>query len=349
MALPTLVRTWQFAVNQQIADLGAGTPNATCRRTLRTLKDLLIGTGGVTWTDKDGATITPLQPWTVIASSDSVAAGHDGVDRWDSDTDLVWNAAGAHSWIVLQQTGISSLFQMLISLGSSSSGMAVTISVSHTGYGTANGGANGNTTTDPTALNSNTICSAANWGNYSNAVSAALRIHVMRSADGKGTRWLVTRNGFVAGMLLVDLAGNAEAGWSQPYLAFQVGSSGTPTTVDAILASDVSGAAVTSVRSFGSAAYGGYLACEGPRSSFGPTAQAVANSYSGKLPLFPCGFASVAASNIGRHGVLPDLWFGLEVQVSGSGYPDSAPLNQFIQASDFVLPWNKSVPNFTGV
>lgn len=354
MTLPTLSRTWQFNVNEQIADLGGGSPNhATDRRVLRTFKNRLVGTAG-TWTDSAGSAITPTGGWTVVASSNGSAAGHDGVDRWAADSDINWAlAANAHSWIVLRQTGISSTFEMLISCGlAGASANTLTVSVSHTGYGVAGGGANGTTTADPTALNSNTLISNGNWGAYAvSGFSQASRIHVLRSADGAATRLLWTSSGVIQMMALIEKAQVSLAGWTQPYLAFLVG--GGPYTsapaANAVTASTLSGSGVTAIKSFDASAFGGTLTCESPRNSFGADFQAVANTRNSALPLLGIGYWSLAASNIGRYGSLVDMWFGLTSQLNGSGYPASAPLDQFAQVGALVWPWNRSIPNFTGV
>lgn len=356
MAPPTLVRTWQFAVNRVMPDLGAGTPNATNRRLLRTIKNMLIGADGLTWTDKDGSTVTPSGHWTVVASSDSSTAGHDAVDRWAADANLVWATAGsAHSWIVLQQTGIGATFQILIDCDATSSNSHdCDITVSHSGFGVAGGGANGTTTAAPTALNSIVLVSGASapdcWGGYTGG-SPQQRIHMMRSADGKGMRLLITRDGFLGSLWLIDLAGNPETGWTQPYLAVIRSNATVTLTSDRPILSDLSASGVTAVKSASTAgAYGGTLSVEGPAGTSGPEFFTIANSYSGNLPMFPVGFMSNAASHVGRHGILPDFWLSLANQVGGGGYPGSAPLNQFVQVGkNFILPWNKSVPNFTGI
>lgn len=352
MALPVLVRNWQFTVNQLI--LNTGNTTTYPQLLLRTIKDLLCGTGSLTWTDSNGNTITPVQPWIVTSCSDGIAFGNnDNVDRWDSNSDLVWRLSGSptnHSWIVIKQTGLpGTSFEVLIDLISTDTSRAINIICSHTGFGSSHGGANGTLATAPTALNSNTIATNMGWGCHINT-SLHTRIHVMRSVDGKGTRVLSTHEGLVNSLWFFDQAGNPESGWTQPYLAFLNGANQVAAlSADSVTASDISGSAVSTVRSFGASAYGGTLTCESPRNSFGPIYQTSTNSYSGNLPLFPAGFMSSAASNIGRHGVMPDFWFGLENQLSGNSYPDTGNLYQFVQVSDFVLPWNRTLPNFTGL
>ena len=82
MALPTLLKTWQFNVNNIIVSQDEDTsyPEA-----LFTIKEALTGFAS--------------NPWTVVASSDGSTA--DETDRWIDQGDVNWGT-GAHSWIVLQ-------------------------------------------------------------------------------------------------------------------------------------------------------------------------------------------------------------------------------------------------------
>lgn len=82
--MSTLIRTWNTSMNNALA---AGTVLANGQKFWRAWKDSRVAAG-----------------WVVKSCSDSVAYGvDDNVDRWDSDSDIVWAAAGvAHSWIVLE-------------------------------------------------------------------------------------------------------------------------------------------------------------------------------------------------------------------------------------------------------
>jgi hypothetical protein len=87
--------------------------------------------------------------WTVRYSCDSVTAGvaGDGVDRWTTFANLIWNSSGsAHSWIVLRNTTLG--YEVCIDLNSASSASAriavAEIATPFTG---------GTTTTGPTATN----------------------------------------------------------------------------------------------------------------------------------------------------------------------------------------------------
>ncbi len=90
MALPTVQKTWQISANNRLT---SADDLVMYRKSLRSVKDVLKSFA-------QGA----LQ---VVACSDSTVVPDywDGVDRWDSDGDLVWAGAGnPHSWIILERT-----------------------------------------------------------------------------------------------------------------------------------------------------------------------------------------------------------------------------------------------------
>ncbi len=330
MALPTVTKSWQFAVNQSFSD---GTL-ATTRTMIRAIKNQLIGAGGLTWTDSTGTTTTPTGNWTVIGSSNGVTAGIDAVDRWAADGDLLFNTAGsAHSWIILQQTGISATFQMLIALDNTSFYNA-TISVSHTAY------SGGSATANPTSANAVTLASGANWGPSSSA--ATTRVHVMRTTDGSCNRIIFHRNGWVAGMLLVDALGNVQTGLAQSYIALGLGTStaapgsNTPTATVLSTTAAWNGFYTTPLVAFaGSLSSGNGPACMllGGASAF--------NSDAGIFGIF---MNCQTAGQRGPMGALVDGWFGLSQNSNVTTHPDTGTLKQFCQHGLFVTPWNRSTP-----
>src|SRR5690349_11532115 len=96
----TISQNWSHAkVNQVITSLG--TALATNKRTLRTIKDTLL--------DVEGAAVR--------YACDAVVAGTagDAVDRWDTDSDLTWNAVTAFSWIVIRFVNMANS-ELLIAL-----------------------------------------------------------------------------------------------------------------------------------------------------------------------------------------------------------------------------------------
>jgi len=180
--LPSVVKTWQFDENVLV---GAGSETDTNRTQMLAMKDAMVGfaTSG----------------WTVIGSSDSVASGMDATDRWSVIGDVVAGDPGnAHSWIVLEQPGIqfagkTNPLQLLMTMNGAVSGpnhiaRSFVISVGD-GFGTANGGTDGSTTTDPTATDQ----WAPQWRStfISGGTHGAARQTVMQSTDGKITRVII--------------------------------------------------------------------------------------------------------------------------------------------------------------
>jgi hypothetical protein len=93
-------KTWEYSVNHVMS--GASVTERNQKLWLR-LKEMLTDTGSPGYLNVAGGVLGSLtKPWTVIASSDSVAA--DGTDRWSVIADIVGAVAGvAHSWMQLRQ------------------------------------------------------------------------------------------------------------------------------------------------------------------------------------------------------------------------------------------------------
>ena len=133
----------------------------------------------------DGSGVGGAGAWSVVGSCDSLAAGIDAVDRWVDRLDLVWGT-GAHSWIVLKQTGISATdqgFQLLIDLRrtfsqSENCSMYISYSAGFTG---------GSTTARPTATDETTILDDTRWGGGT-TVNYTWSVSVAKTSDGSCTR-----------------------------------------------------------------------------------------------------------------------------------------------------------------
>lgn len=132
-------------------------------------------------TGKTGAT---QGLWTVLGSSDSVASGMDGVDRWGATFDpakLVFSAGGARSWIVLRSpvvvSGGQNRYTYLLLTCNVAAGSSVTMRVA-----SAAPTGNGSTTTDPTFDGS--VVSLFSSANINNATTAQIRFFGALSASG---------------------------------------------------------------------------------------------------------------------------------------------------------------------
>lgn len=320
MALPTLVKTWQHNVNNQIT--AQGTALADNRKLLRSIKNAMIGFG--------------TNPWTVRYSCDSSSAGSagDGVDKWAADSNLVWAAAGsAHSWIVLRQTGIATNFELLLSCeGAAAGGNVLTIVVSPSAAFTG-----GSTTARPTATDEIVLINGASWSGISSDISS--RWSVQQSTDGQSTRVIICASGAPTAYWLLEKPANPTTGWSNP-------------SVFAAVASSPTIAALTSTatppwRMRSGSTTGNVTAnVEGNNNALLPsdaTVGNIANEIDSGWPMFPIGFACYTTGIRGRHGSINDLWMGSSSVASGDTYPGDAS-NQFAQFGILIFPWNGSTP-----
>lgn len=317
MALPTLSKTWQFNVNNQTT--AQGSVLADCRKTLRAIKNAMIGFA--------------TNPWTVRYSCDSVTAGTagDGVDRWSADTKLVWaNAGTAHSWIVLRQTGIGTTYELLISCENATpSNLTILTSIS--------GFSGGSTTARPTATDELTVASSLQWIAGSDVSN---RWSVMQSTDGQCTRILVGYSGIFATLIVLDKPNNPTTGWTTPnFSALYSNGSGLTTVTTGIFSTGA-----PSARSrIGSVNGSVSLTIEGIGNNFATdtTIGNIANEVDSSWDMWPLGIACITSGARGRHGSLFDLWAISTVRASGDMIPADGS-NQFAVFGNFVLPWNGS-------
>jgi hypothetical protein len=325
MALPTLSKTWQFDINQ---DINYSTNLGTAQAAMFAIKESFIGFAS--------------NPWTVISSSNGTTAS--AADNWASSADLTWTyaASGAvRSWIVLEQDGISAGFQICIHLfrNSTNSNIQQFIEIV---VSPATGFTGGTTTARPTAADEQIVADVSVtgagglWG-IANAVGH--RLHVMQSTDGQCTRVIMTQDttGTPVAFWLFDRAKNPVTGWTIPWVACVSGSSGTSVTSHPVLND-----AATRTRAVGASLMTLFFTCEGYTSAMITENQTVANSLDGSWPMAPIGLYSATASNVGRHGELFDLWYGATTRANGDQYPSTGTLYQFTQFDELILPWDST-------
>lgn len=315
MALPVLVKSWQLSANNQVA--AQGSVDATIKRCWLTVKNILIGFSN--------------NPWTVVGSSNGVTAGLDGVDRWNSDSDLL-SAGGssAHSWIVLKQTGISSNFQFLIERNSNNVYEQVL-------YVSENAGFTGGTTTArPTATDEQSLMvnPTAFWRN----ADVQYQIHVWQSTDGACTRIVACASGVSSQLLILEKPVDAVTGWTRPWYAYAVGS-----TVNVLVGTTLGGNGYV-LKGRGSGAMTLAYVTEALISSASPLYSmtdigTVQNSFSSEWPMFPIGLISITALNKGRHANVPDMWMKPTTLATGDTFPNDAANRQFVALGDFIFPW----------
>lgn len=319
MALPSVSKTYQFNVGQAIT--AQGTALATNRRILRTIKNTLIGFGTL--------------PWTVRESCDSVTAGSvgDGVDRWSSDSNLVWaNSGSAHSWMVLRQTGIATNYEICISCESASAnGSSLTLVVSPSAAFSG-----GSTTARPTATDEIALLSNAVWGGVGSTDSNA-KIQAFQSTDGQVTRVFVHVSNTVRTYWSFTKPANAIAGWSNPSMSLALGSasSGVLTYTNLNTNANGKGRVGSTTCSFymTGEAFGGSML--GQQINF-------AGDISSNYPISPIGLASLTTSNRDRYGTVYDAWWGADTLSEGTTYPNDASRTH-VQFGVMVFPWDGSV------
>lgn len=312
MALPTLTKTWNFAVNVgKNTSASAGLPafQAHWYNIANTLRTFSPG-------------------WTVKGSGASGAGGAmDNVWRWNG-SNLVNG-----SWVVFQNDAITPGFQLLIQgplTGGGgwpdSSRWAISPGGLYTG---------GAESTKPTATDEIVIAYTTNWQGNDNRADSWL--HMMMSNDGQCTRILVCEGNTTRNFYLFDKPVNPVSGWTNPWVAIAVqgnGLSGIPTYTD------VNDNDVYAYSKGGSAnPMKLYLTSEGYGSGMIGENLTVGNDLAGNaLPMAGVGLASATAGASGRHGSLADLWWGSTAVANGSHYPDTLP-RQFVQAGHIILPW----------
>jgi hypothetical protein len=284
MALPTLVKTWQFNANNAIAALGSAANDN--RRMWRSIKDALIG--------------FPTNPWTVRYSCGGGVAGSagDGVDRWTVDTNIVAGNEGAsHSWIVLRQTGIATNYEICISINTANANVAVlSIYVSPSA-----GFTGGSTTATPTATDQVTLFTN---GGYGLSSDLAARWSAMQSTDGQCTRVWTANSGNIGFVWAFEKPANPTTGWSNPSVAFATTAAPGLLSTGVFKHGSLSGTMAMGVESI--------------------AVTTIANEISGEWPMVPIGLNSSTVGARGRQGSLQDMWWGSANVASGDTYPNDA-------------------------
>jgi len=287
MALPTLSKTWVFNLNN--AQAAQGSVLACNQAVMFALVNALIATG----------------KWAVYYSCSSTVAGAagDGVNRWASPANLVWNAAGTpHSWMVLRNTSLASgNYQLLLELGTDGVNFYLTAKKSNNA-----GFTGGSTTAVPTATDQINILVGNNWGQLS--VNAAMRWSVEVSNDGQCTRVILASQGTARGFWLIEQLGSPEAGITYPTAEYIVGNSG--------------GAATPTL---GSWVCNPVVGVSSASSTIGYESQLTTlpspSSFTGNWPMCQCALDGNVANMYGRLGLMQDLWIGTTSAASGDSYP----------------------------
>lgn len=310
MALPTLEKTWQHDVNQDLATSGV---LATDQRALMfAIKDSLVSFA--------------VQAWTVLLSSDSSSAG--AADYWVDAGDLVFAGPGTpHSWIVLKQTGLGTNVQICIDLINQYDYSVATVILSPSA-----GFTGGSTTARPTATDEVTVLSSAAWTSLAAAVD--VKLHVMQSDDGQCTRVVICSQSTCKGLWIIDKL--ADSALTVPVVASIKNGSFTASNYLAS-AYFVGRHSTTNLTTYCGTEY--YSSTAGVNANSGAP-----SDISGLYPITPLSAWSETTSAKGRLGRFQDLWIGSSSFGLGGTYPATPDSKLFAQFQQFVFPWDGSTP-----
>lgn len=337
MAIPSPTKTWQFKINQQLISPGV-TPTWPSMSPGVIAGDIQ----SVLYAIKVSLTTFGSTPWTVVSSSDSASAG--ATDYWTAASKLVWhnNTANARSWIVLQQTGMSATFQILIDCimnGTGQNGAQVAMFWSAAGF------TGGSTTARPTATDQvQVLTSAQYWLRDNNSVSPLpLVLHVMQSTDGQCTRIFGCRgtDGQPDFGWLFERIKNASGSWTTPYIVMvnpgdwsnSRGYMGWLSTSGSPRFTSKNGATNMAL----------YATSEGFANNFfylQATTLQRRNQLSNEWQLFPIGVACETTGAIGHHGMFYDMWFCNYIGYATTFADDDS--KTWWACDDLVIPWDGS-------
>lgn len=342
MSLPTKTKTWQYNVNQTVG--GTGNYTNDYRTLLLAIKNSLKGFGST--------------PWIVVGSSNGVAAGLDGVDRWASTADIVGNSPGAaHSWMVLKQTGIGANFQLLIDCGAVTS--PSTLQIVRLSVSPIAGYTGGTISAAPTATDQHWY--GMNFSSFAGGLTAGDtilgqmnspwtgKLHIMQSSDGQCTRVILMNTNSMPLLWIIDKVGQpvSNVNWSVPYVMTLHGDNNN---IDVgiytqYFRSGANASVQSSIQGGSPALAKMYMTTECVSQTELGTTQTFANDLDGAWPINSVGmFCPAGTGTRGRHGVFQDLWCG-SVTNRNAAYPADTT-RQFVQFRDLIMPWNGSVPLF---
>jgi len=271
-------------------------------------------------------------PWTVIGSCDATSFAMDGTDYWVNAQDDVNWSTGAHSWIVLQQAGISAKFQLCVDLDVANYSDAIIVVSPTAGFGTANGGSDGSTTARPTATDEVVINNGLDWL-HATATNYNVAMHVMQSTDGECTRVAWLFNNFVANAAFFDKVKNPHPSWTEAsvYSWYDGNFTETATYANYYDSSTRVTAAVSGTNT------DFYLASIGTSTdAWGQTMDAP-NGLSNEYEVYPIFLASLTTGRRGIHGALFDFWWATE---TGPSAGDTYDGKKAVQFGYFVWPWD---------
>lgn len=321
MSLPTVEKTWQYNVNNQVTALGSLLLDS--RRIVRSIKDALKGFAS-------GA-------WTVSGSSDGVTFNMTGTDLWDDDTKLVYvNSTQNHSWIVLRQVAMGAAgVEILIDLVGGTTGQQLVVRIASVEDGGFTGGS---LTAAPTAVKQQ-ILQTGMFITMSG--DAATRWNVMQANDGTGTRVWVYSAGVLQFLWVFESPTDKVSAWNDAYVGFaSIGTGVTApnsygytywkSTINDTLAGIAMSMEATSTNALYTEAFCGNIP----------------NDLTTEYVMLPMGICCNTTGVRGRHGIMPDMWYKSTGTAEGDTYPSDGSAS-FLNVGPFIFPWNGGPINIT--
>lgn len=316
MAIPSLIKTWQFNVNNYV--YGAPTTLPTSRNTLYIVKNGLLGFNS--------------NPWQTVVSCNGTTAGTygDGIDRWTSINSLNWGAT-TRSWYVFRQPAISPNFELCIDLNFSTDYYATIVVSPSLGFSKTVG----TTSARPTA-NDEIILSTNDF--FGTNLNKNVIINMMQSTDGYCTRLIFCSNSYVTGYWSFERPHLPVSGWATPSASFCNNSNlGSILIIDNLISAD-------NFKGLGTALFNmRYSTIIGTGTNPFPVTTYVSNDISREYPFYPLHLISVDLNNYGALGLIPDMFFGSYQLPHGATYPADGSA-QFAQFGSFIFPWDGSNP-----
>lgn len=321
MTLPTLDKTWQF----YHGTITGGSYAISNRQMF--------------WQAKNAMITFASSPWLVWGSSNSVAYGNnDGVDRWVTDSNVVWGYIGqAHSWIVLRQPGMSNAMVCLDAYGFS--GLFTYWSIMFLPTGPT---VDGSLTMRPQAPADEFGFDRygylgptdASWTGYS---------HVLQSTDGQVTRVVTCRSGVNPGFWNFELAKNPITAWSPAATMWCAGSN---SNADTATYAQLCSSHDRTMSRISTALANLYMGSEGFGASSVGQQMTFPDDDTSEYCMLPADFISDTTPTRGVKGRAYDLWWASTATATGDTYPGDGS-NAFAQFSDLIVPWDGTVPGIT--
>ncbi len=387
MAIPGLDQTWRFSVNNTIP--AGGSVNQTHKNVYGAiywaLRGLTLAGGGgaLAWTDSAGAGASAPVVWTPESMHDGGGSfgNNDQVDRIIDAADVINGVTDVSNstWYVIKHA--ASGVQIASFLGDVGAGNAANLRdawiISLNGFGSTNGGADGDANSLPTATDESRMWASGTgqfaqddqrWlGDPPGAV--AHKMHVLASSDGECWRIIVQRNGHTVFIMFLDV----------PRDPVILDPDGTPHTFNGddkpfagIALSSISDGAANRAGQFAfwSASVGGqsnrlagHLGSQADSTLSTPVEMSMATEriltggrevvtqlgvspLNNKHSILPIGIWGETGGFTGRAGRLTDVWFGTDTDLGvaeGDTYPNDLT-RQLTAFSTFILPWNGTVP-----